>query len=322
MKNNIFQKARIKLTLYYIAIMAVILLLFSSALIFTIESKIRHGFKDRVITIVEGENDPTKSTIDEIEFIIYSIDGLLLIIIGFSSYFLANETLKPIKAALELQKNFSADASHDLRTPLAIMTTESEVILKNRDASAIELREAIVSNLEEIKKMSKLVNDLLIISRGDNKAVLYSFVEVDIHDFINKLINKLKYQSDSKGLNIRLGEYKKVITNIDKDNFERAITNIIQNAIKYTKHGDVIIDIREDSKKILITTSDTGVGISQKDLPHIFDRFYKADHSRNDNSSSGLGLPIAKLIIEEHKGNIRINSEVNRGTVVTIQIPK
>jgi signal transduction histidine kinase len=165
MKNNIFKKARIKLTLYYIGIMAIILLAFSSVLIFTIESKIREGFRDR-ITITESEGDPAKNTSDEIEFIIYIVDGLLLVIIGFSSYFLAGKTLKPIKEALDSQKKFSADASHDLRTPLAIMMTESEVALQNKNPKVDELQSTIESNLEEAKKMSKLVNDLLLISRG------------------------------------------------------------------------------------------------------------------------------------------------------------
>jgi signal transduction histidine kinase len=132
------------------------------------------------------------------------------------------------------------------------------------------------------------------------------------------MISKVKYQAENKGLKIKLCEYKKVLIPVDKDNFERAISNIIQNAIKYTNQGTITIDAREENKKVTITISDTGVGIDQKDLPYIFDRFYKAEHSRNDNSSSGLGLSIAKLIIEEHKGSIGIESEVNRGTVAII----
>lgn len=321
MKNNIFQKARIKLTLYYIAIMAVILIAFSSVLIFTVESKIRHGFKDK-ITIVDSEDDPVQNTSDEIEFIIYIVDGLLLIIIGFSSYLLAGKTLKPIKEALESQKKFSADASHDLRTPLAIMTTESEVVLQNKNASPLELRQTIESNLEETKKMSKLVHDLLLISRGDNQATIYSFNEVDLHAFLKKITAKLQTQAEDKELTINMCEYRKVFLSIDQDNLERAISNIVQNAIKYTKTGAIAIDLKEENQKAVITISDTGVGIPERDLPYVFDRFYKAEHSRSDNSGSGLGLPIAKLIVEEHKGTIHIESNVNSGTIVTITIPK
>lgn len=321
MKNNIFQKARIKLTFYYISIMAVILLAFSSVLIFTVESKIREGFRDRII-ITETEGDPAKNASDEIEFIIYLVDGILLVIIGFSSYFLAGKTLKPIKEALDSQKKFSADASHDLRTPLAIITTESEVTLQNKNASTEELRSTIESNLEETKKMSKLVHDLLLISRGDDQSTLHSFIETDLHTFIENIVVKLKPQAESKGLQVNICEYQKLLVTIDSDNFERAILNILQNAIKYTKVGSVTIKLKTDAQKAYVVIEDTGVGIDQKDLPHVFDRFYKAEHSRSDSSSSGLGLPIAKLIIEEHKGNIQIDSGVNKGTIVTIAIPR
>jgi signal transduction histidine kinase len=323
MKNNIFQKARIKLTLYYIAIMAVILITFSSVLIFTIESKIREGFKGSVVVSqIENDIDPINSTSDDIEMLIYIVDGILLVIIGFSSYFLAGKTLKPIKEAMESQKKFSADASHDLRTPLAIMTTESEVTLQNKNASVVELRETIESNLEETKKMSKLVHDLLLISRGDNQATIYSYTKIDLHKFIDRIVQKIKPYAEDKGLKMNLCEYKKVLVTVDEDNSERAISNIVQNAIKYTKTGTIAIDLKEENQKVVITISDTGVGIPERDLPHVFDRFYKAEHSRNDNSGSGLGLPIAKLIVEEHKGTIHIESKVNSGTIVTITIPK
>lgn len=321
MKNNIFQKARIKLTLYYIGIMAVILLAFSSVLIFTVESKIREGFRDRII-ITETENDLAGKTSDEIEVFIYTIDAILLIIIGFLSYFLAGKTLKPIKEALKSQKKFSADASHDLRTPLAIITTESEVTLQNKNASTNELRHTIESNLEEIKKMSKLVNDLLLISRGNNQATIYSYSEINLHKFIGRIVQKIKPQAESKGLKVNICEYKEILITVDQDNFEKAILNILLNAIKYTKSGSITIDLKNDTQKTYIVIKDTGVGISAKDLPYVFDRFYKAEHSRNDASSSGLGLPIAKLIIEELKGSIGIESEIHKGTAVTIAIPK
>lgn len=321
MKNNIFQKARVKLTLYYIAIMAIILVAFSSVLIYTIESKIRHGFRDQIV-ITETENDPVSNTSDEIEMLIYVVDGFLLLIIGFSSYFLAGKTLKPIKEALDSQKKFSADASHDLRTPIAIIMTESEVALKNGKNSEKELTTVIQSNLEEAKKMSRLVNDLLLISRGENQATGHSFVETDIHHFVENLINKIKLQAENKGLEIKLSTYTKILIKIDQDNFERAISNILQNAINYTKLGGITVDIKEDSQKVFTAISDTGVGIDQKDLPFVFDRFYKASHSRNDKSGSGLGLPISKLIIEEHKGSIAIESKINIGTTVSITMPK
>lgn len=327
MKNNIFQKARIKLTLYYIGIMAVILLIFSSGLIYTIEHKIRRGFREKIIlkdefVILESDTNLIETTSDEIEYIIFSIDGLLLIIIGFSSYLLAGKTLLPIKNALDTQKRFSADASHDLRTPLAIMTTMSEVTLQNKNTSPQELRYTLKSNLEEVKKMSRLVTDLLLISRGDNQSLVMSSTHTDIHLLIEKLVRQLQIQVKRKNLDLKIIPYKKIVTSIDACNFERAILNILQNAINYTKTGSISIDLQEDSQKVYVLISDTGVGIDQKDLPFVFDRFYKASHSRNDVSSSGLGLPITKLIVEQHGGSVKIESKIHQGTIVTITIPK
>lgn len=117
-------------------------------------------------------------------------------------------------------------------------------------------------------------------------------------------------------------EYKMILLSIDQDTLERAISNIVQNAIKYTQTGTITIDLKEKNQKVIITISDTGVGISEKDLPYVFDRFYKVEHSRNANSGSGLGLPIAKMLVREHRGKTHIESKVNSGTIVTITIPK
>lgn len=319
--RNMFEHARLKLTFYYMGFMVVILLAFSSVLVYTIESKIREGFRDR-IQITETDIDPIGTTSDDIETLIYIVDGILLVIIGFSSYFLAGKTLKPIRNALDAQKKFSADASHDLRTPLTIMTTESEVVLHDTHATESDLRRTIEGNLEETKKMSKLVHDLLLISRGDNQATTRTFTRVDTHDFVEKAVHKIEPQAKQKGLAVIFCPYKKIFITMDEDSFERALSNILQNAIKYTKKGSIRVDLEEHAQNIQIIIADTGVGIDPKDIPYVFDRFYKAEHSRNDVSSSGLGLSIAKLIVEEHRGLIQVKSTVGVGTEVVVTMPK
>ena len=170
--------------------------------------------------------------------------------------------------------------------------------------------------------MSGLVNSLLIISRSENENTQKNFVVHDLYNFLEKIVSKMKPQAENMGLKLEIDEYKKILVKIDLNNFERAVSNILQNAIHYTKTGTIKISLSEDTKKIFIIIKDTGVGISEKDLPHVFDRFYKAEHSRNDLSGSGLGLCISKQIIEQHQGIIKINSTINVGTIVTITIPK
>jgi two-component system sensor histidine kinase ResE len=202
------------------------------------------------------------------------------------------------------------------------MMTESEVALQNKNPKVEELQSTIGSNLEEAKKMSKLVNDLLLISRGEQENSLNNFITTDLHSFTEKIVEKFTRQAKDKNLTLEISEYKKADILLEPSMFERAISNILQNAINYTKEGEIKVEIKEDSKNIILSIADTGVGIASADLPFVFDRFYKAEHSRNDKSGSGLGLSIAKQIIKKHKGDIFIESTVGTGTVVTVKIVK
>jgi signal transduction histidine kinase len=170
--------------------------------------------------------------------------------------------------------------------------------------------------------MSKLVNDLLLISRGEQENTLNNFIITDLHSFTEKVMQKFTRQAKDKNLTLEISEYIKRDILLEPSSFERAISNLIQNAINYTKQGGVKIEIGEDVKNIILSIRDSGVGISSADLPFIFDRFYKAEHSRNDQSGSGLGLSIAKQIIKKHNGDISVESNVGTGTVVTIKIVK
>jgi signal transduction histidine kinase len=319
MKNKLFQNARLKLTAYYVFIMSIILIIFSGALIYTIDINIEENLSGKII-ITENVENPLDHTTDEIENLIYYIDGILLMIIAILSYFLAGRTLKPINDNLNAQKQFSTDASHDLRTPISIIISESEVALSENNNKYF--KNVIQSNLEEAKKMSKLVNDLLLISRGEDKDINNIYTRIDLHNFMNKIVSKMKVQALNKGLTLVISNYIKIFTKVNISNFERAILNILQNAINYTNKGGIKVTVTDDNKKAYIEISDTGVGIKEEDLPFVFDRFYKAEHSRNDQSGSGLGLCISKQIITEHNGGIEIKSKVNVGTTITISIPK
>ncbi len=321
-KNNMFEKARIRLTLYYMGIMVFVLFTFSAVLIVTVESNIEESF---TLRIEQGEvlADALLAANNSIETLVFTLDSLLLILIGIASYFLAGKTLQPIKKALDAQKRFSADASHDLRTPLSIITTETEVALNDDNISIEECRNVFKSNLEEASSMSALISDLLIIARTEQPVSECDMVKVLIETPILKIVDKMKGQAVLKNISIDLIDKAKGEIKIHPYNFERAVQNILQNAINYTNNnGAIHIEILGQRSLFVIKISDTGVGISDIDLPHVFDRFYKASHSRNDKSGSGLGLPIARQIIEQHDGSISIESKIGIGTSVFIKIPK
>ena len=319
---NIFTRARLRLTFYYILIAIIITTLFSFVLYVIMINEI----KSHVIENVDEEffqDEIIENTATGVQTDIILIDISLISLIAILSYFLSGKTLKPIAKSMEAQKRFSAEASHDLRTPLAIMQTDIEVTLSSKSNDINQYKKTLESNLEEVKKMSMLASNLLMIARTEDGPLFTEMVPVEMDHFIEKIILKFKKQTEAKKINVKFISEKTNPVNISPNYFERAIQNIIQNAINYTNNeGEIVITVKQENQNIAIKIEDNGVGIKESDLPYVFDRFYKASHSRNDASGSGLGLPIAKKIIEQHKGNIAIKSKEGFGTLVSINIPK
>jgi signal transduction histidine kinase len=307
LSKDVFQRARLHLTLYYVLIMFIILTIFSTVLLFTLQNKVRENFKGRFDHRVNEERfdkkvffdkdiDPIDKTNDDMQALILLIDGLLLIIISFASYYLSGKTLRPIKQTLESQKKFLADASHDLRTPIAIMTTDIEVTLQSVNSSKEDFKRLAMSNLEESKNMNLLVNNLLTLARGDNYKTEIS--NVYLSNILNIIVDKMQSQAEVKNIKLEKNIQEDIFVNANKEDLQRAISNILQNAINYTKVGSITINLKKQNNKIILEIIDTGVGIKEKDLPFVFDRFFKAEHSRNDGNGSGLGLLIAKEMVE------------------------
>ncbi len=315
LSKNIFIRARIILSLYYVSIMFIILMIFSGALVFIVESKIHENFNGKIV-IIEDNNSVLKKATNDIEFFIYSIDSFLLLLIALASYFLAGKTLKPIKETLETQKKFLADASHDLRTPIAIITTDSEVTLQNTNSNATDFKKLAISNLEEVKKMSAIVNDLLILARGESHKS--EITNIYLSNLLNNCTAKMESQAKIKNLKLTKNIEEDIFVYANKEDLERALNNILQNAINYTKAGSIKIKLQKVQNKIILEVADTGVGIVAEDLPFVFDRFFKAEHSRNDGAGSGLGLSIAQDIIRKSNGSIEIKSGLGIGTTVLI----
>ena len=314
---NIFDKARLKLTFVYASITLCIIAIFSVVLIASLEKNVR-DMLDEEVGQPRVRYEIYKNNIHNIEDSIMIADISLLFLVSAISYILAGQTLKPIKDTIDAQRRFVADASHDLRTPLAIMKTEIEVGMGTPN----EYKSILQSNLEEINKMGVLVNDLLTLARSEGTNNINKSETINIQKFLAKVISKFDNNIKDKSLNLTVENDIERSIKINPNSFERVIQNILQNAINYTKPGGSIsINTKTESKYLAISVSDTGVGISEKDLPNIFERFYKAEHSRNDKGGSGLGLSIAKQIIEEHKGKIHIQSSVGVGTTVIIRIP-
>ncbi len=325
LKSNLFTWARLKLTALYLLIIVVILAAYSIGLYASLTRHIRNNIKSNtqdVIDLVDTE-DLFATTTEHLQVVIFVIDTGVIIIAALLSYWLAGFTLRPIRAALEAQASFSADASHELRTPLAVMRSQIEVLLRSKQALDPEVRNVLESNLEEIIFLSTISEQLLELTRGHERSKP-DFRPVNLTRVVLetlKKINPLALKS-SIHINPQLQEHVYVLGL--SDNLERVLRNLLTNAIVYNRHaGKVDITLTADSREIKLIIADTGVGIEEKDLPLVFNRFFKGDAARGSSvGGSGLGLAIVKQIIAEHKGSITITSELGLGTVVTSILPR
>jgi heavy metal sensor kinase len=231
-----------------------------------------------------------------------------------------NSMLEKLDESFSSQKQLIQDISHELRTPLTIMRGEMEVALK-KARSTEEYIGVLQSSLEEISRLSLMIENLLTLSRFDSHEVSMDIKHVSISGLLNDILADAKILAKRKGINIACNESEKGLINGDEHELRRAFLNIIDNAIKYTPEGGkILINIEDINKRTRVKVSDNGIGISPENLPFIFDRFFRADKSRS-GEGYGLGLSISKSIIHAHKGSLSIESQPGRGTSVIIDLP-
>lgn len=248
---------------------------------------------------------------------------LILIGGGVASYGLARRTLKPIETALESQVRFTADASHELRTPLTTIQAENEVALRNPKLSRPAAVELLKSNLEEIAKLRSLSEGLLTLAhskRIDTSAV------ISVSKLLKKAAGRVEKAAKLKHINLRWPRSSLAMSvRGDEQKLVDLLVILLDNAIKYSPAGNSIkIIAKRTGKSAEISITDKGQGIKSSDLPHIFDRFYRADDSRSKQVAGGygLGLAIAKKIADQHNGIIAVRSAVGKGSVFTLRLPR
>jgi signal transduction histidine kinase len=233
-----------------------------------------------------------------------------------------NAMLDRIETSYESQKQFVSDASHELRTPIAVI--QGYINMLNRWGSTNEevLQESIEAIQNEARSMQDLVEKLLFLSRHDKKTLKLTKKRFNMRPLVEDMVRETKLVAGNRIINNPIME--DVIVYGDKQALKQAIRIFIDNAVKYSKDGDEItIKCQKMNDDCVITVSDTGIGMTKKDIDHIFNRFYRSDHVRNQNiSGHGLGLSLAKLIILAHTGKIKIHSQFKKGSSFIITIPK
>ena len=239
--------------------------------------------------------------------------------------FTFNQMLDDIQKSYEREKQFVSDASHELRTPIAVIKGYAGMLNRwGKDDPAI-LEESIQAILSETDNMHSLVESLLFIARNDKGTLKMDLNTFCLSDLVAETIKETKLIDSQHILNEQVEN--QVVVHGSADKLKQALRIFVDNSIKYTPdEGEIKISLRKSEKHAIITLADNGIGISKEDLPNIFDRFYRADKSRtkmreNQHGGTGLGLSIARIIIEQHGGRIHVDSELNVGTTFTLFLP-
>ncbi|MBU6500653.1 MAG: HAMP domain-containing histidine kinase [Patescibacteria group bacterium] len=312
-----FKKARLKLTAFYLLIIVVIITAFSLLLFRYTAQHLRDNMEEdssQRVAVLER-------TIGELGYAIIIADGIVIAFAGLLSYWLAGRTLEPIGVALEAQEQFSANASHELRTPLSVVKNDVEVFLKKQQPTMEDAKAVASRSLEEIDRMSGMVENLLTLARSKKTDVPIELEETNVAKAIDVAVKKLQRSAEAKHLSLVVKKENVALVLGNERLLEQLFFNLIQNAITYTKEGSVTVAITA-SKVVTVQVADTGIGIDQKELGHIFEPFYKADASRTSRSNGvGLGLAIVKEIVDKHKGSIQVESAPGKGTEVTVTFP-
>ena len=247
----------------------------------------------------------------------------VLCLAGLLSYFLAKRELGPMEEALDLQSRFTSDASHELRTPLTAMKTEIEVALRDSDLKAEDARELLESNLEEIGKLEALSSGLLKLAQYEEGVKKDAVGTIGLSAVIEESVDRIKRSAAARGIRVdlQLGE---VTVLGDRGSLLEMFVILLDNSVKYSDENTTItVSTVCERRHVLIRVRDEGYGISESDLAHVFDRFYrgKVSASKEQVKGYGLGLSIAKRIAELNHGSIEIESVLGEGTTATVRLP-
>ena len=341
-----FHSARLKLTAWYLLIIMVISLMFSLVIYkglsneierfertqrFRIEQRLQEGgfplpderlrrFPSQMPT---ANPELLKETKQRILLMLIVINLGILLTSGGLGYILAGRTLAPIKDMMDKQNQFISDASHEFRTPLTSLRTAMEVALRNKNLSLPSSKKIIKESITEVKKLQSILEGLLQLTQYQKPNNNLQFTKVILSELAEEAIKKIDPLAKQKNISINSKVEKQEI-NGNKFGLIDLLVIFLDNAVKYSyKNTTVTITSHKTDGFIILSVKDQGVGITEKDLPHIFDRFYRADYARTKTTEGGygLGLSIAKKIVDVHHGLINVESKLKKGTTFSVRLP-
>ena len=256
------------------------------------------------------------------------ISGMIGIVAAVG-WFLSGLAMQPIRDSYQTLRQFTADASHELRNPIAIIQTNVQVALSDPDPDPIQTRSHLQVVERLTRRLGKLVDDLLFLARQDSGIVQQQWGEVDLRDLVEEVLEEQGISAAEKDIQLKLvSDVQAAKLMGDRSALARLLTNLVSNAISYTpNNGSVKLELQSTKRNNhaiwTIRIIDTGIGIPELALPQLFDRFYRVDPARSKSSGrTGLGLAIVQTIVTNHQGIITVESQENQGTTFTISLPQ
>jgi signal transduction histidine kinase len=253
-------------------------------------------------------------------FLLAALGALILVAVGGAA--LARKSLVPVERSMEQMRRFVADASHELRTPAAVLRTRAEVALQR--ARTVEEYADIVEKMKgEAERLGRLVDGLLLLAAADEDRLPVRRRAVFLDDLLVQASEMARPLANAKGIALELDDFEEAPVDADPDLVRQLFLILLENAVKYTPSpGTVRAGVTADAGRCRVVVRDTGPGIDPDTLPHVFERFYRADPARRREGGSGLGLAIARTITDAHGADIALDSTVGEGTTVRVTFPR
>ena len=258
-------------------------------------------------------------------YFLFLLCAVCIMLAAGGGYYMAAKNIKPLEILFAREHEFAADASHELRTPLTVLSLGVES-LQNDDESKLSgfAQEVLRDMQHETKYMSRLIEALLTLARGDEENTPLARAKVDLTEVAVKVCNKMRTLAAKKGLGLEYaaGDARQVFILGDKNKMEQLLIIFIDNAIKYSESGTITVTVDADSMHAVIKVMDEGIGISESDAQKIFERFYRVDKARSRAAGGfGLGLNIARIIVVRHGGTVSVKPRSPHGRIFTVRLP-
>jgi heavy metal sensor kinase len=246
-----------------------------------------------------------RGTDDEMDDLIRTINGMI----------------ERLEGSFKRMAEFTADASHELKTPICAMRGETEVLL-SKERTKDEYEEALAHLIEQFDRMNQMLNDLILLSKSDSSQIQLRTSPLRLDFLISSITSLFNVLAEQKRIDFVVGPLEEVVVKGDEGRLQQLIANLIDNAIKYTQGGSIRVSLEKNAETAIIRVKDTGIGIPKEEQEKIFKRFYRIDKSRSrETGGVGLGLSIAEWIAHVHHGRIEVESELNHGSTFTVYLP-